>query len=81
MKRDTIIESSSSMREGDPLKGPLFILAHYSILLKTITWAPSCIFPSLVDNTHIVRHMNEITHVFDDRSTQLTLVGLRFKVS
>jgi hypothetical protein len=25
----TIIESFSSMKQGDPLKGPLFVLAHY----------------------------------------------------
>ncbi len=25
----TIIESSSSMQQGDPLKGQLFVLAHY----------------------------------------------------
>jgi hypothetical protein len=32
----TIIESSSGTRQGDPLEGPLFILAHYQTLLKTI---------------------------------------------
>jgi hypothetical protein len=32
----TIIESTSSMKQGDPLGGPLFALAHYSTLLKTI---------------------------------------------
>jgi len=25
----TIIESFSSMKQGDPLKGPLFAMAHY----------------------------------------------------
>ncbi len=36
----TIIESSLSMRQGDPLGGPLFILAHYQTFLETIVWAP-----------------------------------------
>jgi hypothetical protein len=31
-----IIESSSSIRQGDPLKGLLFVLAHYRALPKTI---------------------------------------------
>jgi len=32
----TIIESSLGMRQGDPLGGPLFALAHYRTLLETI---------------------------------------------
>jgi hypothetical protein len=43
--------------------------------------APNYIFPSLANNTHIMRPMNEITHTFDHLSTQLTLVVLRVKVS
>jgi hypothetical protein len=31
-----IIESSLGTRQGDPLGGPLFTLAHYQTLLKTI---------------------------------------------
>jgi hypothetical protein len=38
-------------------------------------------FPSLVDDTHIVGPMNEVTRAFDHLSTQLTLVGLKVKVS
>ncbi len=29
----TIIESSLNMKHGDPLRGPLFVLAHYQTLL------------------------------------------------
>jgi hypothetical protein len=76
----TIIESFSSMKEGDPLGGPLFILPHYQALLKTIMWAPSFIFPSLIDNIHIMGPMNEIIHIFYHLLTQLTLVGFRVKV-
>jgi hypothetical protein len=53
------------MKYGDPLKGPLFVLAHYQILLKTIAQTPNYVFPSLVDNTHIVGPMSEIVPVFD----------------
>ncbi len=65
MKGVTIIESYLGTRQGDPLRGPLFALAHYQNLLKSITWAPSYVFPSLVADTHIVGPMNEITRAFD----------------
>jgi hypothetical protein len=81
VKRVTIIESSSNTRQCDPLGGPLFALAHYQAFLETMVQAPTCVFPSLANDTHIIRPLNEITHVFDHISTQLTLVGLRVKVS
>jgi hypothetical protein len=61
----TIIESSSSTKQGDPLGGPLFPLTHYQTLLKTIVWAPNCVFPSLMDDTHIMKPMNELSCTFD----------------
>jgi hypothetical protein len=77
----TIIESSSNKKQGDPLKGPLFTLAHYPTFLQTIAQAPSYVFPSLVDNTHIMGPMSELSCAFDHLSTQLTQVGLKVKVS
>ncbi len=44
-------------------------------------WAPSYVFPSLMDNTHIVSFIKEIVFAFDHLLTQLTLVGLKVKVS
>jgi hypothetical protein len=40
----TIIESSLGTRQGDPLRGPLFVLAHYQILLKIVMQAPTVSF-------------------------------------
>ncbi len=77
----TIIESSLGTRQGDPLKGPLFALAHYWTFLKTIAQAPSCVFPSLTNDKHIVGLMNEIIPTFDHLSTQLALVELKVKMS
>ncbi len=81
MEGVTIIESFLGTRQGEPLGGLLFTLAHYWALLETIAWAPNYVFPSLIDDTHIVGLMNEITCTFDHLSTQLTLVGLKVKVS
>jgi len=77
----TIIKSSSGTKQGDSLKGHLFALAYYWILLKTIAWAPNCVFPSLANNTHIVGPMNELSYTFDHLSNQLAQVGLKVEVS
>jgi hypothetical protein len=60
-----IIESTLGTRHGDPLGGLLFTLTHYQVLLETIMRAPSCVFPSLMNDTHIVKLMNEIICTFD----------------
>jgi hypothetical protein len=44
-------------------------------------WIFSYIFPSLVDDTHIVGPMSEITHAFNHLSTQLALIGFKVKMS
>jgi hypothetical protein len=76
-----IIESSSSTRQGDPLKRPLFVLAHDQTFLMTIMHAPSYVFPSLANDTHIVGPMGEIICAFGHLSTQLSLVGFKVKMS
>jgi hypothetical protein len=77
----TVIELFLGMKQGDPLGSPLFILAHYQVFLKTIMRTPNYVVPSLVDETHILRPMNEIPNVFYHFLTQLALVRLRVKVS
>jgi hypothetical protein len=69
------------VRHGDPLGGLLFVLAHYWVLLKTITWVPNYSFPSLADDTHIAGPISEINHAFNHLSIQLALIGLKVKVS
>jgi hypothetical protein len=75
MEGVTTIKLFLNMRQGH-----LFVLTHYRVFLKTIAHAHNYIFPSLVNNTHIVRPMNEITRTFDHLSTQLALVGLQVKM-
>jgi hypothetical protein len=46
----------------------------------TITQTPSYVFPSLVNDIHIMGHLNKIILTFDHLSTQLPLVGLKVKM-
>jgi len=48
--------------------------------LKTIMRAPNHIFPSLMNNTHIVGPTSKITCAFDHFSTQLTIVGFKVRM-
>jgi hypothetical protein len=81
VERVITVESFLSTRQGDPLRGILFVLAHYQALLKTIAQAPKCIFLSLVNDNHIVGPMSEVTRTFEHLLTQLALVRLKVKVS
>ncbi len=75
-----IIGSFSSMKQGDPLKGLLFVLAHYQALLKTIMRTPNSVFPSPMDDTHIVGSMSEIIHTFNHLFDPISPNCLRVKV-
>ncbi len=77
----TIIESSSCTRQGDPLGGPIFVLAHYRSFLKTIAWASNYVFPSLTDDIYIVGLMNEFFLHLWPPFNPISQVGLRVKVS
>jgi hypothetical protein len=49
---------------GDPLGGMLFTLAHFCALRFTTTTHFTCVFPSLVDDTHIVGPILNVVLVF-----------------
>jgi hypothetical protein len=68
------------MKHDNPLGSPLLALAHYQTLLKTIMQAPIRVFPSLIDDIHIMGPINKIIFTFDIL-TQLALIEFKFKVS
>jgi len=49
-----VISSEFGTRQGDPLGGVLFALVHLCVLHRIVTTHPTCVFLSLVDDTHIV---------------------------
>ncbi len=50
----TIIPFAMGTHQGDPLGGPLFVLTHFRALSSIVNHFPSCLFPSIVDDTHII---------------------------
>jgi hypothetical protein len=50
----TIIPSTMEIRQGDPLGGALFNLAHFKASHSTTNHFSSCLFPSIVNDIHII---------------------------
>jgi hypothetical protein len=49
----TIIPFAMETHQGDPLRGALFILAHFRALHSTASHFPSCLFPSITNDIHM----------------------------
>jgi hypothetical protein len=49
-----IIPSTMGTHQGDPLGRALFTLAHFKALHSTTNHFPSYLFPSIVNDIHII---------------------------
>ncbi len=49
-----VIPFAMRTRQGDPLGGALFALVHFKALCSTVNGFPYCLFPSNVDDIHII---------------------------
>ncbi len=49
-----VILSAMGTCQGDLLVEVLFTLAHFKVLCFTISHFPFCLFPSIVDDIHII---------------------------
>lgn len=73
----TLISSAEGTRQGDPLGGPLFAMAHFTALRATAVAHPTCLFPSLSDDTHIIGPPADILAALSTLTSELALLGLR----
>ncbi|KAL2608814.1 hypothetical protein R1flu_027387 [Riccia fluitans] len=72
----TLFSSESSTRQGDPLDGALFALAHLRALRSMTSEHPLCLFPCLADDTHIVGPLEAVVPAFHTLEGHLSAVGL-----
>jgi hypothetical protein len=49
-----MIPFAMGTHQNDPLGGALFILTHFKALRSIINIFPSCLFPSIVNDIHII---------------------------
>jgi hypothetical protein len=59
-----VVSSKFGTRQGDPLGGVLFALAHICTFHPTATAHPICVFPSLENDMHIVGPTLDVLLVF-----------------
>jgi hypothetical protein len=57
----TIIPSAMGTHQGDPWGGALFALTHFKVLCYAVNYFFSCLFPSIVDDTHIISPLSIVS--------------------
>jgi len=60
-----IIPSTMRTRQGDPLGGALFALAHFKVLFFIVNHFLSCLFPSIIDDIHIISPFSIISFAYE----------------
>jgi hypothetical protein len=69
----TMIIFAMGTHQGDPLGGALF---HFEALCSTTSLYPSCLFPSIVNDIHIIRALFIILFTYEHFQIELYAIGL-----
>ncbi len=60
-----IILSTMRTYQGNPLGGALFTLTHFKALRSIVNCFPSCVFPSIVNNIHIISPPSIVSSIYE----------------
>jgi hypothetical protein len=71
-----VIPSAMGTFQGDPLGGALFGLAHFRALYSTTNHFPSHLFPSIVDDIHIISPPSIVSSTYEHFQIELRVIGL-----
>jgi len=63
-------------RQSDPLGGALFTLTHFMALHSITIHFPSCLFPPIIDNTHIIDPSSIVSSAYEHFQSKLRVIGL-----
>jgi len=61
----TIIPSTAGTRQGDPLRGALFVLTHFKALHSITSHFLFCLFPSIAGDIHIIGPPSIISSTYE----------------
>jgi len=56
--------------------GALFVLAHFRALRSITSHFPSCLFPSIIDDAHIIGPPSVVSFAYEHLKTKLYVIGL-----
>ncbi len=56
--------------------GALFVLAHFRALRSTTNHFPSCLFPSIANDTHIIGPHSIVSFAYEHCQIELCVIGL-----
>jgi hypothetical protein len=60
----TLISSTMGTHQSDPLRKAMFILTHFKVLCFTTSCFPSCLFPSIANDTHIINPPSIVSYAY-----------------
>ncbi len=64
-----VILSTTGTHEGDPLGYALFVLTHLKVLCFIINRFLSCLFPSIIDDNHIINPLSIVSFIYEHSQT------------
>jgi hypothetical protein len=71
-----VIPFAMGTHHSDPLGRALFALTHFNALRFIANDFPSCLFPSIVDDTHIIGPFSIVSFAYEHFQTKLHVIGL-----
>ncbi len=71
-----IIPFVMGIRQGDALRGALFTLIHFKALCFIVSHFLFCLFPSIIDDIHIIGPLSIVLFVYEHFKTKLCVIGL-----
>jgi hypothetical protein len=72
----TIIPFAMGTHQGDPLGVALFTLTHFRALGSIVNHFPSCLFPSITNDTHIISPLSIVSSTYEHFQTKLCATSL-----
>ncbi len=71
----TIIPSTMGICQGDHLGRVIFSLTHLKALSSIVSHFPSCLFPSIVNETHIIGPPSIVSFTYEHFQIKLHAIG------
>ncbi len=72
----TVISFAMGTRQGDLLKKTLFVLVHFKILCSTSNHFPSCLFPSIINDIHVISLLSIVSSTYDHFQIELCEISI-----